>query len=592
MNLLRQTLRELAVQADECQLPEMLDPQLTSPTDETNSTSGLLPGHTDTTSSITSDSSVLSEDFLTSTLSFLQAAFPHISPERLKHAMTQSELDAGEMDLWDVIISVLNEEAIKELEERGIERQHGDEDVLSTLIVDDIPWELVQRRRQRSVAESNRTTMKRTNHGRKITLVDIRQQQHAPVPRSVKRPAGYFDVLPSPDPWTTITSLSDQLSELIRSYPASYFQSYFHSPKFPTPYKALYSALSVICDTSAGQSAEDTAIISTLLDILHPDCDVTLDVEQRSRLYSDVQLAVKVTQGHSDDALDLVRILRDLDSDSASGSLRMGIYHSLPEEAKSLTSPSGRPQLQILKHVASLPSEPPPIPPPPSQGIGKPPSSPSGRSKAWQFQWQTVPSRKNSIHDTRSMDQHPPSYTRGVNGFRIKGSGNVAGKGGKGDVGELASYNRKIRESLRQRDQLLREAAKMWQKGAKARGGEVAYYLAERAREFQELAKREAFNAARAKVHAKRQSSQDKDTLDLHGTTVTEAVTIVKEELQQQHYSASKPLKIITGRGSHSVNQVSILKPAVKKALDEDGWSVGVWEGGLVVRGKRTTVSK
>lgn len=49
----------------------------------------------------------------------------------------------------------------------------------------------------------------------------------------------------------------------------------------------------------------------------------------------------------------------------------------------------------------------------------------------------------------------------------------------------------------------------------------------------------------------------------------------------------AKPLKIITGRGKHSVNQVGVLKPAVKKALVEDGWVVGSWDGGLVVSHRR-----
>lgn len=50
------------------------------------------------------------------------------------------------------------------------------------------------------------------------------------------------------------------------------------------------------------------------------------------------------------------------------------------------------------------------------------------------------------------------------------------------------------------------------------------------------------------------------------------------------HKPKAKPLKIITGRGKHSLNQVGVLKPAVRKALVEDGWSVGSWDGGLVVR--------
>jgi len=49
----------------------------------------------------------------------------------------------------------------------------------------------------------------------------------------------------------------------------------------------------------------------------------------------------------------------------------------------------------------------------------------------------------------------------------------------------------------------------------------------------------------------------------------------------------AQPLKIITGRGAHSVGQESVLKPALQKTLIEDGWSVSTWDAGLTVRGKR-----
>lgn len=136
-----------------------------------------------------------------------------------------------------------------------------------------------------------------------------------------------------------------------------------------------------------------------------------------------------------------------------------------------------------------------------------------------------------------------------------------------------------------------------------------------------------------------RVTSENSDTVDLHGTTVAEAITIVKEILNDEASSISqgrlklkyisvdvysaftfssllhlcsvicvlsrlflallavhlcapclvlsgkaKPMKIITGRGTHSVNQVGVLKPAVKKALVQDGWIVGSWDGGLIVR--------
>jgi len=104
-------------------------------------------------------------------------------------------------------------------------------------------------------------------------------------------------------------------------------------------------------------------------------------------------------------------------------------------------------------------------------------------------------------------------------------------------------------------------------------------------------------------------SPQNRDTVDLHGTSIAEATVIVKEILQQEGSSLSsyfsyllspdalivrcvrlaKPLKIITGRGNHSVNRIGVLKPAVRAVLTADGWFVSTWDGGLVVKGKGKT---
>ncbi|KAF8903521.1 hypothetical protein CPB84DRAFT_1835897 [Gymnopilus junonius] len=118
----------------------------------------------------------------------------------------------------------------------------------------------------------------------------------------------------------------------------------------------------------------------------------------------------------------------------------------------------------------------------------------------------------------------------------------------------------------------------MWQRGNS------------KSREFQELARQEALNAARVMVQEKRINSQKHDTIDLHGTTVAEALVIVKEIIKDESSAINngKPLKIITGRGSHSQGQISILKPAIRKALVEDGWVVGSWDAGLIVHHKRT----
>ena len=75
-------------------------------------------------------------------------------------------------------------------------------------------------------------------------------------------------------------------------------------------------------------------------------------------------------------------------------------------------------------------------------------------------------------------------------------------------------------------------------------------------------------------------------SIDLHGTTVAEAIQIVKDVLKDDPPTAARPLKIITGRGKHSTNGVGVLGPAVNNALAEEGWNVGKWDGGLIVRGR------
>ena len=91
--------------------------------------------------------------------------------------------------------------------------------------------------------------------------------------------------------------------------------------------------------------------------------------------------------------------------------------------------------------------------------------------------------------------------------------------------------------------------------------------------------------------------------IDLHGATLAQAIQIVEEMIYEDNptngegppfflpqcwlsslKSAAKPLKIITGRGTHSANRVGVLRPALKNKLTELGWNVTLFDGGLVVR--------
>ncbi|KAF8629045.1 hypothetical protein AX15_003545 [Amanita polypyramis BW_CC] len=495
INELRSILRELAAQADELQLSEFSDLHLASPTDTSSSIPDFLYDQTDTNSSLFSETSVSSQDALSSQLRFLQTALPNISEKRLRNALAQAELDDDEPDLWSVISDILTDEGIRELEERGLEGL-GDV-VVCSAIVADIPRETVEARKPKNhTAGTTKSPGKKPKRGHKITLVDIRQQHHARPNSPQRNPAS---------PWAMVMSISEQLSNLIPSHPASYFQSYFHSPKYSTPYEALRSALGAINVTNSTSDAEDTAVLFTLLDILLPEYEGMLDSTYRSKFYSDLQLVINVTRGHADDALDLVRILRELDSDSMSGSMEMGIYHS-PIQANFPSPSSPSSTEQSLRYVPDLRTEPPPILSPPNNK-GKPPLSEKKR-KLVEPQWQTVLQKNYS--------------TKSGTGPNVKGWGNALGKGGKGDVGELAEYNIRIKEIRQKRDVYFREAQRMWRKGnVRNRGGEVALYYVERVchfsvvggsfflhgvqgRKLEELAKKEALNAARARVQAKR----------------------------------------------------------------------------------------
>ena len=454
MDTLRATLSELAAQADESQFSEFSELQLTSPTDDSTSTPEFYYGLTATTSSLGSDSSSSSQASFSSPIGFLQAALPHVSTETLKNALSNAEKDNAEVDMWDVVASILTTESIRELEERGLNGLNEDEDFCRFLCDDEITWETVETKKKKHKSREHQTPKRRTGRPTKVTLVDIRQRQH------VHQPSKTIGA-PPPDPWTRLSSLSTHLATLLRPHPASLFLSYFHSPDYPTPYVALCSALESLCQDQQ-TSDERTTMLFNLLDILLPQYD-NLEVEQRSHLISDIELAIKVTEGREDDALDLINLLRELDSDS-SGHLEMGVYHFSSKPSPS--TPSGA--------IKRLPSAPPPIPlPPHSKRKLKPPSP----HKPSPYQWQMVPQRKPVNRGPHPLADYIPAYSRDVNGVKVKNKA-------EGNLGS-EDYRRKVGERMRKRDELLREAAKMWQKGnKKTRGGEVAFYFAERVSGF------------------------------------------------------------------------------------------------------------
>jgi len=460
---LRYILRELSAQADQSQFSEFAD--LQSSSDDTSSTPDIYYGNTPSTSASTrSISTDSSQHSFSSPLGFLQAALPHVHSGTLCAALDNNE--GEDIDMWEVVAGILTQESIREMEERGLD---GLDDDFSH---NELRWETAGARRGSSAPKP---TKRPSNRGKTITLVDIRQQQHArpvysPGPGTPPRLA------PAPNPWTQLYSLSTHLATLLPPHPASFFQSYFHSPNHATPYDALCACLESISKPSSDTPTDEhTATLFTLLDILLPEYD-DLDFEERSRLIYDTELSLQVTESRGDDALDLIKLLRDLDTDSTSGCLKMGVYHFSPPSA------NPKPSLKLLTSSSIKPSfqSPPPRPKPPL-----PLSSTSSRNKPNPYQWQAVPHRKAHTRKPHPLSAHIPAYTRDVNGIKVRGAGNAYGKGGKGDVRELGQgfqeHRRRVGEIMRKKEELLREASKMWQKGnKKMRGGEVAFYFAER----------------------------------------------------------------------------------------------------------------
>ncbi|KAF9425787.1 hypothetical protein BGZ94_007221 [Podila epigama] len=150
-------------------------------------------------------------------------------------------------------------------------------------------------------------------------------------------------------------------------------------------------------------------------------------------------------------------------------------------------------------------------------------------------------------------------------------------------------------ETLDQRNELFRKAARAY-KEAKNKGvgmGGIAAYYADEGKKLDAQGKQWHMRAARAVVQQHRLENNDPNLVDLHGLTIAEAQTVVKEAVtqwfsratMQAHRIAAKPLKIICGVGSHSKDRIARLYPTILNLLQKDGWRVEAENGVILVKG-------
>ncbi|KAK9474539.1 uncharacterized protein V1510DRAFT_360434 [Dipodascopsis tothii] len=83
--------------------------------------------------------------------------------------------------------------------------------------------------------------------------------------------------------------------------------------------------------------------------------------------------------------------------------------------------------------------------------------------------------------------------------------------------------------------------------------------------------------------------------VDLHGVQTAHAVEISRAKVEAwwaetgrgERRTQAAGLKLITGRGAHSVAGRARIRPALVKMLRDEGWAISVYDGHIVVVGRR-----
>ena len=451
---LRRTLAKLATGADH-------DEQLISETlsgthidsssisssaiDRSHESSSAFSTVTDATSPLTSPrlTSTCTASF-TSLLGFLQAAFPEIPPARLERVITDANYDggcAGGVDVERTIELLLTQEYLEGLGEDG--GTFGDENDLPPM--------------PKGGQVVNANGKKRRKRPKTIALFDIRQQRHGDEGAFKSRHGSRF-VSPSKssdiDIWTSVSSISAELATLLHPHSESFFKSFFHSPESKTPATAVRQALKAIASYRDDDvPPPEMNVLPNLQDILRNSPEYNdLGEEERKRLFLDAHLCLQAVGPQTDNALDLVWLLRNLDADDPAG-WRIAPYHQepLPYEENCISEASKNdPFPTSVSHVwPRLPSQP-------------------------QDGWNVVSSRKQataaksrSVSILASSDSHRTSTHQ--NGFAR-------------DVDPARLKERRDDLKARLREASM-SAARAWKKGnAKNMGKQVASYHVEEVR--------------------------------------------------------------------------------------------------------------
>lgn len=378
--------------------------------------------------------------------------------------------------------------------------------------------------------------------------------------QNAERDAADSDTPVADQQWLLTSSILAQLARLLDESTMR-MQSLFHQSSFNL-HVAVSRAIEAAAATPASQKVATEPEFATV-------CASFAMLTGRSE--REARRVLLATQGHADEALDLLH-LEDVVREAADGighrpdvldpSARL--THVLPSAARDTPT--------LSQHRAAA-------------GGGGGPRWLSGDATSYAGRMAATPARPSgaaeAVREGRSAVVLPASA----------GTVDIAAVP-EATVSSAYSADEcraRALESRMKRDVALRQAAQAAHTARGTRIGGAALVYAEEARKHDAEARRWQMRAASAQVDQSVVSGvRGGDRIDLHGLTVHEALSVVGQRVQVWRQAplgedgVRLPLEIVTGRGVHSRNHVSVVRSAVVRMLGQRGLRVDTSDAGVL----------
>eukprot|EP00128_Syssomonas_multiformis_P007734 Colp12_sorted_trinity150504_noHs@32744 len=133
---------------------------------------------------------------------------------------------------------------------------------------------------------------------------------------------------------------------------------------------------------------------------------------------------------------------------------------------------------------------------------------------------------------------------------------------------DVSNFAAKKREEAESHAQAMKKYFQQSQHAFKAGNGAKAKDLSNEGKKHQSLMEKCNQEAANA-IFNENNKKQPKDTIDLHGLYVKEAVKKVEERIQLAKRNGEDHLIVIVGAGNHSADGIPKIKPAIEQLMKD-----------------------